>query len=105
MKLGEGYVFELRDDRRDRDMCDGYIQDDGEKITSGKGAGGCSVRLRGRFACPAGVLERCSRWQLVCILLKRWSGRRGSNPRRPAWEDDTRLETKNIAFPAPLSGD
>ena len=24
-------------------------------------------------------------------LLKRWSGRRGSNPRRPAWEGDIRL--------------
>ena len=22
----------------------------------------------------------------ACKLLKRWSGRRGSNPRRPAWE-------------------
>jgi hypothetical protein len=28
-----------------------------------------------------------------------WSGRRDSNPRRPAWEDDCKLETKNIAFP------
>ena len=32
-------------------------------------------------------------------LLKTWSGRRGSNPRRPAWEYDSQLETKNIAFP------
>ncbi len=32
-------------------------------------------------------------------MLKRWSGRRGSNPRRPAWEYDSKLETKNIAFP------
>ena len=24
--------------------------------------------------------------------------RRGSNPRRPAWEDDCKWETKNIAF-------
>ena len=31
-------------------------------------------------------------------LLKRWSGRRGSNPRRPAWEDDGQLTIKNIAF-------
>jgi integrase len=27
---------------------------------------------------------------------KRWSGRRGSNPRRPAWEPVRRLKTKNI---------
>ncbi len=26
-------------------------------------------------------------------------------PRRPAWEDDRKLETKTIAFPAPPSGD
>jgi len=38
-------------------------------------------------------------------LLKIWSGRWGSNPRRPAWEDDCKLETKNIAFPASRSGD
>jgi hypothetical protein len=35
-----------------------------------------------------------------CKSLKRWSGRRGSNPRCPAWEDDGKLETQNIAFPA-----
>jgi hypothetical protein len=28
-----------------------------------------------------------------------WSGRRGSNPRRPAWEGDGKWETKNVAFP------
>src|SRR5215469_7446422 len=28
-----------------------------------------------------------------------------SNPRRPAWEDDCKLETKNIAFPPSRSGD
>lgn len=27
------------------------------------------------------------------------------NRRRPAWEDDDKLETKTIAFPAPRSGD
>ena len=37
--------------------------------------------------------------------LKTWSGRRDSNPRRPAWEDDRKLETKNIAFSACRSGD
>ena len=37
--------------------------------------------------------------------LKTWSGRRGSNPRRPAWEDDRKLQTKNIAFSACRSGD
>jgi hypothetical protein len=31
--------------------------------------------------------------------LKGWSGGRGSNPRRPAWEYDSKLETKSIAFP------
>src|SRR5580658_11100171 len=36
---------------------------------------------------------------ISCKLLKRWSGRRDSNPRRPAWEYDCKLETKNIAFP------
>src|SRR5258706_16330166 len=28
-------------------------------------------------------------------LLKRWSVRRGSNPRRPAWEDDSRISRAN----------
>jgi len=36
--------------------------------------------------------------QLFRKLLKQWSGRWDSNPRRPAWEDDYKLETKNIAF-------
>src|SRR5712692_565399 len=31
---------------------------------------------------PIGANRLCS----ACKLLKRWSGRRGSNPRRPAWE-------------------
>jgi hypothetical protein len=30
-------------------------------------------------------------------LLKRWSGRRGSNPRRPAWESPFRLKINNQA--------
>ena len=29
--------------------------------------------------------------------LKRWSGRRGSNPRRPAWEIEHRLKIQNLA--------
>jgi hypothetical protein len=32
-------------------------------------------------------------------LLKTWGGRPGSNRRRPVWEYDSKLETKNIAFP------
>jgi hypothetical protein len=28
-------------------------------------------------------------------LLIPWSGRRGSNPRRPAWENDSKLKTQN----------
>ena len=39
------------------------------------------------------------------FTLKTWSGRRDSNPRRPAWEDDRKLQTKNIAFSACRSGD
>ena len=31
--------------------------------------------------------------------MSRERGRRDSNRRRPAWEDDSKLETKNIAFP------
>jgi hypothetical protein len=34
----------------------------------------------------------------VAKLLKRWSGRRDSNPRRPAWEIDSTLKIKNMAF-------
>jgi hypothetical protein len=30
-------------------------------------------------------------------LLKTWSGRRDSNPRRPAWEIDHKLTIKNLA--------
>jgi hypothetical protein len=29
-----------------------------------------------------------------------WSGRRGSNPRRPAWEIERELKIKNLAFMA-----
>src|SRR5712672_3081362 len=29
----------------------------------------------------------CLESEVLCKLLKRWSGRRGSNPRRPAWEN------------------
>jgi hypothetical protein len=32
---------------------------------------------------------------ISCKLLKRWSGRRGSNPRRPAWETPRRLQIKD----------
>jgi hypothetical protein len=42
---------------------------------------------------------------MIPKLLILWSGRRGSNPRRPAWESYSQLETKNIAFPASRSGD
>ncbi len=43
--------------------------------------------------------------QLCRKLLKQWSGRWDSNPRRPAWEDDYELETKNICVSEPRSGD
>ena len=33
-----------------------------------------------------------------CKLLISWSGRRDSNPRRPAWEKGRRLTIKMIAF-------
>jgi hypothetical protein len=29
------------------------------------------------------------------ISLKRWSGRRDSNPRRPAWENERRLKIQD----------
>jgi hypothetical protein len=35
-------------------------------------------------------------------LLKIWSGRRGSNPRRPAWEIDSTLKIKTIASMASM---
>jgi hypothetical protein len=35
---------------------------------------------------------------MLANLLKRWSGRPGSNRRRPAWEVGRRLEIKTIAF-------
>jgi hypothetical protein len=37
--------------------------------------------------------------------LKRWSGRRGSNPRRSAWEIARRLKIKNIASMALTASD
>jgi hypothetical protein len=43
---------------------------------------------------PRGDLERNCRAVVrltAANLLKTWSGRRGSNPRRPAWENDPRL--------------
>src|SRR5271169_6436387 len=38
-------------------------------------------------------------------LLKRWSGRRGSNPRRPAWEIDRRLIIQNLASTGLIADD
>src|ERR1039457_1967978 len=52
-----------------------------------------------------GLMECLEGIRNPCKLLKRWSGRRDSNPRRPAWEDDCKLETKTFAFPASRSGD
>jgi hypothetical protein len=43
---------------------------------------------------PRGDLERTCRAVVrlaAAKSLKTWSGRRGSNPRRPAWENDPRL--------------
>src|ERR1035438_4457627 len=39
------------------------------------------------------------------IVLKKWSGRRDSNPRRPAWEIDYTLTIKNMAFMASIASD
>src|SRR5690242_8525549 len=41
----------------------------------------------------------------TCKLLILWSGRRGSNPRRPAWEIDRRLQIQNLASTASTDGD
>jgi hypothetical protein len=38
-------------------------------------------------------------------LLKRWSGGRGSNPRRPAWENERRLKMQNLASMASIECD
>ncbi len=38
-------------------------------------------------------------------LLKRWSGGRGSNPRRPAWEIDPRLKIQNLASTVLIADD
>jgi hypothetical protein len=46
-----------------------------------------------------GLMEGMEGIRNPCNLLKIWSGRPDSNRRRPAWEDDCKLETKNIAFP------
>jgi hypothetical protein len=42
---------------------------------------------------------------LVAKLLILWSGRRGSNPRRPAWEIDHRLQIQTLASTASTDGD
>jgi len=38
-------------------------------------------------------------------LLKTWSGRPDSNRRRPAWEIDSILKIKNMAFMVLIAGD
>ena len=38
-------------------------------------------------------------------LLKRWSGRRDSNPRRPAWEIDRKLTIQTLASTESMEGD
>ena len=38
-----------------------------------------------------------SRAESPQIIENKWSGRRGSNPRRPAWELDIKLQIKKIA--------
>jgi hypothetical protein len=56
------------------------------------------------FRCPALVVEAYRsgmEWKKLLVipkLLILWSGRRDSNPRRPAWEDEFQLTTKNMAF-------
>ena len=43
------------------------------------------------------VFKWCSAQGEASKSLKRWSGRRDSNPRRPAWEIDRRLIIQNLA--------
>ena len=43
--------------------------------------------------------------QGVRKLLKSWSGRRGSNPRRPAWEIDPQLKIQTLASMASIECD
>jgi len=38
-------------------------------------------------------------------LLKGWSGGRGSNPRRPAWEIEPKLKIQNMESMTLISGD
>ena len=42
---------------------------------------------------------------MACKSMKTWSGRRGSNPRRPAWEIDGSLKIKTLAFMASIACD
>jgi len=51
-----------------------------------------------------GVLES-GKLLMVPKLLILWSGRRDSNPRRPAWENGVRLKIKTMLFLALRSGD
>jgi len=39
------------------------------------------------------------------MIEKKWSGRRDSNPRRPAWEINHRLKIQSLAFTASLECD
>jgi hypothetical protein len=45
--------------------------------------------------------------RVVCKLFDLWSGRRDSNPRRPAWEIEGRLKIQNMArtVSIPVDGD
>src|ERR1035441_6155294 len=45
-----------------------------------------------------GLMECLEGIRTPCKLLKRWSGRPDSNRRRPAWEIDSTLKIKNMAF-------
>ena len=50
------------------------------------------------------IIDRSTRAPLS-ESLKRWSGRRDSNPRRQAWEIDYTLTIKNMAFMASIASD
>ena len=59
------------------------------------------VVLDGRESSRTELLRRTT----LPKLLQGWSGRRGSNPRRPAWEIARRLQTKTLASTALIFGD
>jgi len=68
---------------------------------SASGCGSSSGRRRQLLFVPQRTLTRHNAWRRHETRVVRsqisWSGRRDSNPRRPAWEIDCRLKIKNLA--------